>query len=119
MKKHYDLYDDRTQSLRYIDRYPKSFLRTPKEPLIQRPLTLTELTAPVDIAKQLNVGPLDMSRVERNWPRATGQLIEVRGRVLDEDGSPVSGAVIELWQANAAGKYIHEMDKHQAPIDPH
>jgi protocatechuate 3,4-dioxygenase beta subunit len=119
MKKTYDLYDDRTQSLRYIDRYPKSFLRTPKEPLIQRPLTLTDLTGPVDLVKQLNVGPLDMSHVERNWPRATGQLIEVRGRVLDEDGSPVAGAVVELWQANSAGKYIHEMDKHQAPIDPH
>jgi protocatechuate 3,4-dioxygenase beta subunit len=119
MKKHYDLYDDRSQSLRYIDRYPKSFLRTPEEPLIQRPLTLTELTGPVDLVKQLNVGSLDLSRIERNRPRATGQLIEVRGRVLDEDGSPVAGAVIELWQANSAGKYIHEMDKHQAPIDPH
>jgi protocatechuate 3,4-dioxygenase beta subunit len=53
-----------------------------------------------------------------NGQRAVGQLITVKGRVMDEDGSPIKGAVIELWQANAAGKYIHAMDNHQAPIDP-
>lgn len=110
--KTYDLYDDRTQSLRYIDRYPKSFTRTPKEPLIQRPLTLTEYTGPVGF----EAGPLDLAHVGGN--RALGQLIQVRGRVLDEDGSPVAGALIEMWQANAAGKYIHEMDNHAAPLDP-
>jgi protocatechuate 3,4-dioxygenase beta subunit len=42
----------------------------------------------------------------------------VSGRVTDEDGSPVSGVVMELWQANSAGKYVHEMDDHIAPLDP-
>jgi protocatechuate 3,4-dioxygenase beta subunit len=45
-------------------------------------------------------------------------LIQVSGRLLDEDGSPLAGAVVELWQANAAGKYVHDMDQHPAPIDP-
>jgi protocatechuate 3,4-dioxygenase, beta subunit len=47
-----------------------------------------------------------------------GQFIGVGGRVLDEDGAPVADAVLEIWQANSAGKYIHEMDRHEAPIDP-
>lgn len=47
-----------------------------------------------------------------------GQLISVEGRVTDEDGAPVGGAVIEIWQANSAGKYIHELDRHDAPLDP-
>lgn len=114
MTKDYDLYDDRNQMLRYIDRYPKSFTRNPKEPLIARPLTLTERTGPVNV---IEAGHLDLSR--HDGARAVGQLIEVKGRVMDEDGSPLRGAVIEIWQANSAGKYIHEMDNHQAPIDPH
>jgi protocatechuate 3,4-dioxygenase beta subunit len=111
--KDYSLYDDRSQMLRYIDRYPKSFTRTPAEPLIDRPLTLTERTGPVDL---FQCGPLNMAAPKGE--RATGQLITVKGRVMDEDGSPIKGAVIELWQANSAGKYIHAMDNHQAPIDP-
>lgn len=116
MNKEYDLFDDRSQMLRYIDRYPKSFTRMPKQPLIARPLTLTERTGPIDLARQLHVGPLNLSEI--NGQRAVGQLITVKGRVMDEDGAPIAGAVIELWQANSAGKYIHEMDNHIAPIDP-
>ncbi|MEO8100679.1 MAG: protocatechuate 3,4-dioxygenase subunit beta [Acidobacteriota bacterium] len=118
MTKEYSLYDDRSQMLRYIDRYPKSFTRTPLAPLIQRPLTLSERTGPIGLAQQLAIGQLDLSRPKADAPRALGQLISVSGRILDEDGSPLRGAVIELWQANAAGKYIHKMDNHQAPIDP-
>jgi protocatechuate 3,4-dioxygenase beta subunit len=54
----------------------------------------------------------------KGGPRAIGQLLHVSGRVTDEDGSPVSGVVMEIWQANSAVKYIHEMDDHIAPIDP-
>jgi protocatechuate 3,4-dioxygenase beta subunit len=115
--KDYSLYDDRSQMLRYIERYPKSFTRTPAEPPIVRPLTLSERTGPVDLAERLHIGPLDLSQA--NGQRAVGQLITVKGRVMDEDGSPIAGAVLELWQANSAGKYIHEMDNHQAPVDPH
>lgn len=118
MNKEYSLYDDRSQALRYIDRYPKSFTRTPAEPLIERPLTLTERTGPVDLAQRLHIGDLDLSRLKADGPRALGQLIVVSGRIMDEDGSPIRGAVIELWQANAAGRYVHKMDNHQAPLDP-
>ena len=50
--------------------------------------------------------------------RALGQLIRLRVRVVDEDGAPVPGAVVEVWHCNAAGKYIHPNDTHDAPVDP-
>jgi len=111
-------YDDRTQLARQIHGYPRSFTRTPAQPLIQRPLTLSELTGPTGLERKLEVGDGDLSRSVPGGPRAMGQFIRVFGRVTDEDGSPIAGAVIELWQANAAGKYIHELDRHEAPVDP-
>ena len=111
-------YDDRTQSLRLIDRYPRSFTRNPSQALNRRPLTLSEVTGPTELESRLKTGDRDMSCVAAGGPRAIGQLISVSGRVKDQDGSPMAGAVIEIWQANSAGKYIHEMDRHQAPIDP-
>ena len=114
----YSPYDDRTQPHRYIDRYPKSFTRTPLAAPIERPLTRTELTGPAGLAERFHAGPLDLSRATPSSGRATGQLIHVMGRLMDEDGSPLAGAVVELWQANAAGRYIHEMDSHPAPLDP-
>src|SRR5713101_790067 len=114
----YPPYDDSTQLARQIDGYPRSFTRTPAEPLIRRPLTLSELTGPNGLQRKLEVGDGDLSRAVPGGPRAIGQFIWVAGRVMDEDGSPIAGAVIELWQANAAGKYIHELDRHEAPVDP-
>lgn len=111
-------YDDATQIARQIPRYPRSFTRTPAQPLIRRPLTLSERSGPVGLTDRLAIDGNDLSRPVAGAPRAMGQLIQVAGRVTDEDGAPLAGAVIELWQANAAGKYIHEMDRHEAPIDP-
>ncbi len=113
----YQPYDDDTQLRRYIDRYPLSFKRTPLAPLVRRPLTLSERTGPVP-ADLFEIRPLDLSRTAEGGPKATGQLIKVSGRVTDEDGSPLAGAAVEIWQANSAGKYIHEMDNHNAPVDP-
>jgi protocatechuate 3,4-dioxygenase, beta subunit len=117
MSRRYDPYDDGTQVARYIDRYPLSFKRTPLAPLVPRPLTLSEQTGPA-AAELFSVGPMDLSRKAADAPKATGQLIQITGRITDEDGSPMPGAVIEIWQANSAGKYVHEMDRHNAPIDP-
>ena len=50
--------------------------------------------------------------------RALGQIIDLSGRVLRTDGSPVSGARLEIWQANAAGRYTNPIDKNPAPVDP-
>jgi protocatechuate 3,4-dioxygenase beta subunit len=104
-------YDSKTQLARQIEGYPRSFTRTPSQLLIRRPVTLSELTGPTGLERRLKIGFED----ER---RAMGQLIAVDGRVTDEDGAPMANAVIEIWQANSAGKYIHELDRHEAPIDP-
>jgi protocatechuate 3,4-dioxygenase beta subunit len=113
----YKPYDDDTQLARYIDRYPLSFTRTPLAPLIPRPLTLSERSGPV-ASDQFALGQMDLSRAAADAPRATGQLIQISGRVTDEDGSPIPNAVVEIWQANSAGKYIHDADRHNAPVDP-
>jgi len=114
----YQPYDDRTQMSRQIPRYPRSFTRVPSQPLTARPLTLSELTGPEGIDQRLGVEELDLSSAVAGGPRALGQLISVFGRVTDEDGSPIAGAVIEIWQANSSGKYIHGLDRFDAPLDP-
>lgn len=61
---------------------------------------------------------LDMTRVAGRKARAQGEVIEVSGRVTDEAGAPVAGAVVDIWQANAGGRYAHEADTSPAPLDP-
>ena len=67
-----------------------------------------------------SVAPLDgdLTRTGRRNGEPLGERIVVTGRVLDEDGRPVRGALIEIWQANAAGRYVHKVDQHDAPLDP-
>jgi protocatechuate 3,4-dioxygenase beta subunit len=90
--------------------------RAPSKPLMVLPHTLSELTGPVfgDDA----VGELDHDLTRQHGGDPLGERIVVSGRVLDRDGRPVRGALIEVWQANAAGRYIHEGDQHPAPLDP-
>lgn len=61
---------------------------------------------------------MDLTRLAGHAARAQGQAIEISGRVLDLRGNPIQGAVLELWQANAAGRYMHEADPATAPLDP-
>src|ERR1700733_2220878 len=114
----YSPYPENTQLARYIQNYPRSFTRNPSQPLIERPLTLSELTGPLGLEQRLGISGDDMAHVSPGGQRAIGQYIEGTGRVLDEDGAPLAGSMIEIWQANSAGKYIHEMDRHEAPVDP-
>ena len=60
----------------------------------------------------------DLTRVMGHSTTARGEVIEVSGRVLDESGSPIAGALVDVWQANAAGRYDHEADPNPAPLDP-
>ena len=61
----------------------------------------------------------DLTQVRGHGQRASGQVVHVLGRVLDVDGRPVSRARIEIWQANARGRYTHPDDANTAPLDPH
>lgn len=104
---------------RYIDEdYKSTALRGPTKPLIPIPQSLSELTGPVYGHESL--GPLDndLTRNGRRNGEPLGERIIVTGRVLDEMGRPVPNTLIEVWQANAAGRYIHKVDQHDAPIDP-
>jgi protocatechuate 3,4-dioxygenase, beta subunit len=64
------------------------------------------------------VGPTDHDLTGRHAGEPLGERIIVAGRVLERDGRPVRNALIEIWQANAAGRYVHEADRHPAPLDP-
>lgn len=61
----------------------------------------------------------DLTQLAGHSQRASGTVIQLLGRVLDVKGNPVSGASLELWQANAAGRYLHQNDPATAPLDPH
>src|SRR5262249_53952674 len=65
-----------------------------------------------------SVEEADADLTSRHDGRPQGQLIVVSGRVLEEDGRPVGGSLVEIWQANAAGRYRHDVDRHEAPLDP-
>ncbi len=96
--------------------YPLTALRWPSQPLLKRPLTDSELTGPPSVMRRLTAVRGDLAG--RGDKRAIGQLIHLRTRVVDEDGAPVPGALVEIWHCNAAGKYIHPNDDHDAPVDP-
>src|SRR6266550_4664937 len=90
--------------------------RAPERPLIPLAHTLSEITGPV-YGEDL-VGQLDHDLTGQHEGEPLGERIVLHGRVLDGDGRPVRNTLIELWQANAAGRYRHQIDVHPAPIDP-
>ena len=108
--------DPRTQSIGVEPGYDATALRWPSQPLLKRPLTQSELSGPAEVRRRLPLIRGDLAGQGKS--RAIGQLIHVRARVVDEDGMPVRGALVEIWHCNAAGKYIHANDSHDAPEDP-
>ena len=96
--------------------YVGTRLRAPKEPLVIIPSTLTELTGPA--YGESAVTPLDADLTRQHEGQPLGERIVVSGRVLGSDGKPLRGQLVEVWQANAAGRYRHEVDTHDAPLDP-
>jgi protocatechuate 3,4-dioxygenase beta subunit len=97
--------------------YPNTWLYTPAQALVRRPATRTEATGPLDLQRKLPCGDANLAQLAPGRI-AIGQLMHIAGRILDEDGRPVRGAVVELWQANAAGRYFHPIDQRAAPLDP-
>ena len=97
--------------------YAGTFTHTPALAPIRRPPGRTELTAPRDLGTKLPCGD-DNLAVLAPGRMALGQYIHIAGRILDEDARPVPHAVVELWQANAAGRYFHPNDTRDAPLDP-
>jgi protocatechuate 3,4-dioxygenase beta subunit len=96
--------------------YASTVKRAPKRKLVKLDHTLTEVTGPGFATNWAGPDLVDLTTQHKGEP--IGERIIVAGRVLDEDGKPVSRTLVEVWQANSAGRYIHERDQHPAPLDP-
>jgi protocatechuate 3,4-dioxygenase beta subunit len=96
--------------------YRSTVLRAPSRPLVPAPERLANLAAPVFGDETVGPGDHDLTRQHGGEP--LGERIRVTGRVVESDGRPVRGALVEVWQANAAGRYVHAVDQHPAPLDP-
>jgi protocatechuate 3,4-dioxygenase, beta subunit len=96
--------------------YVGTRLRAPTRPLVPLRHTLSEVTGPVFGHER--VGELDHDLTRQHAGEPLGERILLGGRVLDGDGRPITGTLVEIWQANSAGRYLHEVDRHPAPIDP-
>ena len=105
-----------TQPEYLFPKYASTVRRAPKEPLVVLPHTLSELTAPVFGYGDIKPTDSDLTKQHKGEPQ--GERIVVSGRALDENGKPIPNMLIEIWQANAAGRYNHVVDQHDAPIDP-
>jgi protocatechuate 3,4-dioxygenase, beta subunit len=96
--------------------YTSTRTRAPREPLIIIPQTLSELSGPAFGPADVREGDADLTVHGASAP--LGERIIVHGRVVDERGRPVPSTLVEVWQANAAGRYQHAIDLHDAPLDP-
>jgi protocatechuate 3,4-dioxygenase beta subunit len=96
--------------------YRSTRLRAPKRPLVTLPEELHPPDGPV--FGEDAIGELDGDLTRQHAGEPLGERIVVSGRVLDESGRPIRGALVEVWQANAGGRYRHEVDQHPAPLDP-
>ncbi len=103
----------------YDPDYKTSVTRSPTLPLLSLDSTVSEETGPVfghDV-----LGPLDNNLIlnfTKGTAPAVGERVRVHGRLLDEQARPIPGALIEIWQANAGGRYRHVKDTYFAPLDP-
>ena len=98
--------------------YKSTVLRSPTQPLLIVPDHLRNLRLPVFGESCLGELDNDLTKNARKNGEPIGERIKVFGRVMDEAGRPLSNALIEIWQANAAGRYIHKAEIHDAPLDP-
>jgi protocatechuate 3,4-dioxygenase, beta subunit len=113
-----DLYarEDQGQPPSLHPAYGSTVARSPRQPLVRIPQTLTEISGPKDWDRLMGPAMADLTTQHTGAP--IGQRIIVSGRVLDESGRPAPRTVVEVWQANAAGRYVHAQDQWDAPLDP-
>lgn len=98
--------------------YKSTVLRGPTKPLLPMKDKLRQLRAPVYGHDAIGALDHDLTRNAAKNGAPLGERIVVTGRVLDERGRPVRNTLVEIWQANAAGRYVHKVDQHDAPLDP-
>ncbi|MEU8399347.1 protocatechuate 3,4-dioxygenase subunit beta [Nonomuraea sp. NPDC048892] len=97
--------------------YRSTLLRHPRQPLVPiKDPEAVELSGPV--FGVTDVAPADNDLTKQHMGEPLGERITVQGRVLDRGGRPVRNQLVEIWQANASGRYLHQRDDHPAPLDP-
>ena len=110
-ERHYPAGDEAADPPYLHPDYKSTVQKSPKRALIPLEHTVTELSGPVFEAGE--TGENDLTQQGETMP--LGERIDVQGRVLDEDGNPYAGALVEMWQANASGRYRHLSDSREAP----
>ncbi|GAA4425295.1 protocatechuate 3,4-dioxygenase subunit beta [Georgenia halophila] len=98
--------------------YRSTALRHPDEALVALPQRLNEVTGPALGEDVIREDDNDLTKNHGGTGEPQGQRVIVHGRVLEEDGRPVPNTLVEVWQANAAGRYAHQWDTWPAPLDP-
>ena len=98
--------------------YKSTVKRSPQRTLIPFPQTISEMTGPVYGEDDIQPLDNDLTKNAVINGEPIGERIIVVGRVLDENERPVPNALLEIWQANATGRYRHKVDQHPAPLDP-
>ena len=96
--------------------YRSTALRHPKQPLVYLPAEIADLTGPQ--LGHFRPGEIRNDLTRQHTGEPVGERITVSGRLLDSDGRPIRDSLIEIWQANAAGRYRHRWDRWPAPVDP-
>jgi protocatechuate 3,4-dioxygenase beta subunit len=109
--------DDREQTPLDYPEYKSSSRRHPRQPMVYLPQSITEITGP-QLGPELASGALDNDLTRQHAGEPIGERITLTGRVLDTEGKPLRGTLVEIWQANAAGRYRHRWDRWPAPLDP-
>lgn len=112
---HYPQIPDAEDPSAFAD-YRSTEYRFPKRPLFHLPQGIGETTGP--LLGEDRVGRHDHDLTAHGEGEPLGERIIVHGRLLDSGGRPLAGQLVEIWQANACGRYVHKVDQHPAPLDP-
>jgi protocatechuate 3,4-dioxygenase beta subunit len=98
--------------------YTSTLLRAPAQPLLPLKQALRDFSRPVYGDFRFGEHDNDLTRNARRNGEPLGERIVVHGKVTDEWARPLPHTLVEVWQANAAGRYVHKVDQHAAPLDP-
>jgi protocatechuate 3,4-dioxygenase, beta subunit len=107
-----------TQPNLYSPEYKSTIFRSPKQALLIVPEHLKDLSLPVFGQNVLQKHDNDLTKNARVNGEPIGERIKVFGKIMDESGRGIPKTLVEIWQANSAGRYIHKAEIHDAPLDP-
>ncbi|PKA96731.1 protocatechuate 3,4-dioxygenase beta subunit [Flavobacteriaceae bacterium MAR_2009_75] len=111
-------FDREIQPAYLYEGYKSTILRAPTKPLVVPKKSDIKLSGPVFKDFELGVLDHDLTKNAIKNGEPIGERIVVHGKVTNERGQPIPHTLLEIWQANAAGRYVHKVDQHDAPLDP-